>query len=389
VDKRPLYRDKNLQIIFGVTLMAVMAVSSVTPAFPKVIRALDISGTQVGLLITFFTLPGVIMAPFLGVLADRWGRKKILVPSLLLFAVAGTACAFVTHFPILLGLRTLQGVGGASLGTLAPTLIGDIYSGQERAAAMGLNASVLSIGTASYPAIGGVLATLGWNYPFALPILAVPIGLLVIFSLDNPEPENSQGVRDYLAGAVGNLWNLKLIGLFAAGIALFIILYGTYLTYFTLLLDQRFHAPAYLIGIMLSVMSVSTALVSSQLGRISAYVSLDNAMKLGFLAYALSLLLIPQMTNLWLLLIPLVLFGAGHGANVPSLQTSVAAMAPLEYRAAFMSIMSMVIRIGQTLGPPVMGVAYAFGGLDLTFYVAAVLAGAVSLVGVISGIVRR
>ena len=161
------------------------------------------------------------------------------------------------------------------------------------------------------------------------------------------------------------------------------------MAFFSTLLDQRFHAPAYLIGIMLSVMSVTTALVSSQLGRISAYVSLDNAMKLGFLAYALSLLLIPQMTNLWLLLIPLVLFGAGHGANVPSLQTSVAAMAPLEYRAAFMSIMSMVIRIGQTLGPPVMGVAYAFGGLDLTFYVAAVLARAVSLVGVISGIVRR
>src|SRR5680860_688488 len=116
VDKKLLFRDKSLQIMFGVTLMAVMAVSSVTPAFPKVSRALDISGTQVGLLITFFTLPGVIMAPFLGVLADRWGRKKILVPSLLLFAVAGTACAFVTHFPILLGLRTLQGVGGASLG---------------------------------------------------------------------------------------------------------------------------------------------------------------------------------------------------------------------------------------------------------------------------------
>lgn len=369
--------------------MAVMAVSSVTPAFPKVIRALDISGTQVGLLITFFTLPGVIMAPFLGVLADRWGRKNILVPSLLLFAVAGAACAFATSFHVLLALRMFQGVGGASLGTLAPTLIGDIFSGRERAAAMGLNAGVLSIGTASYPAIGGALATLGWNYPFALPLLAVPVGLLVIFKLENPEPGNAQGVRDYLSGAVKSLWNLKLVALFAAGISLFIILYGAYLTYFTLLLDERFQAPSYLIGIMMSVMSLTTALVSSQLGRINAHISLENAMKLGFLAYAVSLFLIPQMTSLWLLLIPIVLFGAGHGANVPSLQTTVAAMAPLEYRAAFMSIMSMVIRIGQTLGPPVMGVAYALGGLDLTFYVAAVLAGAVTVVGALSGVRRR
>src|SRR5660397_271821 len=151
-----LLRNRNLRVIFSVTLMAVMSVSSITPAFPKIIHEFAISGIEVGLLITAFTLPGGCLAPFLGVLGDRWGRKKILVPSLLLFAVAGTACAFVTHFPILLGLRTLQGVGGASLGTLAPTLIGDIYSGQERAAAMGLNASVLSIGTASYPAIGGV-----------------------------------------------------------------------------------------------------------------------------------------------------------------------------------------------------------------------------------------
>lgn len=389
MSERALYRERNLQIIFGVTLMAVMAVSSVTPAFPKVIRALDISGTQVGLLITFFTLPGVIMAPFLGVLADRWGRKNILVPSLLLFAVAGAACAFATNFHVLLALRMFQGVGGASLGTLAPTLIGDIFSGRERAAAMGLNAGVLSIGTASYPAIGGALATLGWNYPFALPLLAVPVGLLVIFKLENPEPGNAQGVRDYLSGAVKSLWNLKLVALFAAGISLFIILYGAYLTYFTLLLDERFQAPSYLIGIMMSVMSLTTALVSSQLGRINAHISLENAMKLGFLAYAISLFLIPQMTSLWLLLIPIVLFGAGHGANVPSLQTTVAAMAPLEYRAAFMSIMSMVIRIGQTLGPPVMGVAYALGGLDLTFYVAAVLAGAVTVVGALSGVRRR
>ena len=89
--KDSLYRDRNLQVIFGVTLMAVLGVTSITPAFPSIMRELGITGSQVGLLITSFTLPGVILAPFLGVLADRFGRKKILVPSLFLFAIAGTA----------------------------------------------------------------------------------------------------------------------------------------------------------------------------------------------------------------------------------------------------------------------------------------------------------
>jgi len=63
--KDSLYRDRNLQIIFGVTLMAVLGVSSITPAFPSMTRELGITGGQIGLLITFFTLPGAILAPFM------------------------------------------------------------------------------------------------------------------------------------------------------------------------------------------------------------------------------------------------------------------------------------------------------------------------------------
>jgi len=150
-----VYRDLNLQIIFAITLMAVLGVSSISPAFTSVSQRFNISETSVGLLITVFTLPGVFLTPVFGVLADRWGRKKVLVPSLFLFAIAGGACAFAPNFNILLLFRFFQGIGAASLGSLNQTLIGDIYTGKERAAAMGYNASVLSIGTASYPVLGG------------------------------------------------------------------------------------------------------------------------------------------------------------------------------------------------------------------------------------------
>jgi MFS transporter, ACDE family, multidrug resistance protein len=82
-DVRRVYKDHNLHVLWGVTLMAVLGTSSETPAFPTIVREFGISNGQVGLLITFFTLPGIVMTPLLGILSDRYGRKKILVPALL------------------------------------------------------------------------------------------------------------------------------------------------------------------------------------------------------------------------------------------------------------------------------------------------------------------
>ena len=88
----------------------------------------------------------------------------------------------------------------------------------------------------------------------------------------------------------------------------------------------------------------------------------------------MALVLMPLMPALWLLLVPAIIFGIAHGANIPSIQTSVAGLAPLEYRAAFMSINATMLRLGQTIDPPLMGLVYAYRGLDATFFTAAVLA---------------
>jgi MFS family permease len=74
-------------------LMAVLGTSTITPAFPTIVRELGVSSGQVGLLITVFTLPSIVMTPLLGVLSDRYGRKNILVPALLLFGIASGAFA--------------------------------------------------------------------------------------------------------------------------------------------------------------------------------------------------------------------------------------------------------------------------------------------------------
>lgn len=354
--------------------MVVLGVSSITPAFPKIRQVLGISGGQVGLLITFYTLPGIALAPVLGVLADRFGRKRILVPSLFLFAIAGTACALARDFSLLLALRALQGMGGAALGSLNTTIIGDLYSGRRRVQAMGLNASVLSIGTASYPTVGGALALLGWRYPFLLPAAALPIGILVLTYLKNPEPRNFQGLREYLKGTWGYLRDIKVAALFAAGVLTFVILFGAYLTYFTLLLGDSFGASPLIIGLIMSSMSLTTGAVSSQLSKIQRWLPLGTTIRLAFVIYALALALIPLMPSLWLLVIPAIVFGIAQGANIPSLQTAVAGLSPLEYRAAFMSLNATMMSLGQTIGPPLLGIVYVYRGIDATFFAAAGLA---------------
>lgn len=373
-ENKSLWQDKNLRIIFGVTLMAVMGVSSITPAFPTIIEKFDITPGHVGLLITFFTLPGVFLAPVMGIMADRFGRKRILVPSLFLFGLAGFAGTFTTNFNLLLGFRVLQGIGASSLGSLNTTVIGDLFSGPRRAKAMGFNASVLSLGTASYPSIGGALALIGWNYPFVLPILAIPIGIIVLFFLKSPEPETHQNLKEYLAGTWHHIKDIKLLGLLFAGTITFILLYGAIMTYLTILLSSRFGASSFAIGMMITAMSITTAIVSSQLGKISEIFSLGTLILGAFICYGIAFSLVPMMKNMLLLLIPIAIVGMGQGVNIPSIQTAVAGMAPLEYRAAFMSANAMMLRLGQTLGPALMALVYAGSRLDLVFYVSSGLA---------------
>ena len=195
---------------------------------------------------------------------------------------------------------------------------------------MGYNASVLSIGTASYPAVGGALATLGWYYPFALPFLAIPMGLLVLFSLKNPELRNEQNLGKYFSNAWQSIKNRRVVGLFLASVITFIMLYGAYLTYFPLLIGGSFGAPPWMIGLIMAVMSLTTAFTSSQLGRLAEIYSERTLLKVTFILYALALVMIPFVPNLWAFLIPIIIFGIAHGVNIPNLQTLLAGLAPDE-----------------------------------------------------------
>lgn len=383
--KQPVYRNPNLQIVFTVTLMAVMGAAVITPALPQVEQALELSPGRVGLLLTVFTLPGVALTPVLGVLSDRLGRKRVLVPYLLLFGIAGGACALARDMDVLLVLRFMQGCGAAALGMLSVTMIGDIFSGNDRDAAMVYNSSILSLGTGSYPALGGALATLGWYYPFALPLVAIPVGLLVLFSLQNPEPNGEESLRQYFRDIRDSLRDRRTAGLLCATLVTFVILYGpqiTYLqiTYLPILLDSSFGASPLLVGLVLSSASFTTALTSSQLGRLTRVASGMTLVKVAFVLYVVALAAIPLMPSLLFLLVPTVIFGVAQGINLLNVFSLLAGSASSESRGALLAVNGMGLRPGQTLGPLVMGASAAALGFTGAYYAAAGLAAAMFVV---------
>jgi predicted MFS family arabinose efflux permease len=373
-NQSPLYQDKNLLIIFTVSLITFVVLASVPPAFPKIIQALNVPPQKIGLLISVFSFPSLVLGPLVGVLADRVGRKKILVPSLILFGIAGTACAFARDFNLLLWFLFLQGIGAASLHSLTIALISDLYSGVRRTTAIGYNTSIITASMAIYSIIGGALAVMGWYYPFLLSLAAIPLALLVWFGLKNPEPTGEKPLKVNLINASKSLKNPQLVGLFIVSIAQFMLIYGAIRTYLPLLIAHSFKSSSLIIGLILATLPIATSITASQVGRLATRFPETTLIRASFVFYALALFSVPFVSNLWLLLIPTVMFGIGFGICSPIVLTLVASRASKEYLATVISVNGAFCNLGRIIGPLLMGVAFGIGGISRVFYAGAGIA---------------
>ncbi|MEH2285369.1 MAG: MFS transporter [Nostoc sp.] len=107
-----------------------------------------------------------------------------------------------------------------------------------------------------------------------------------------------------------------------------------------------------------------------QLGRLARRFPATSLISASYIFYALAMLIVPFVSNIWLLLIPSTIFGIGLGIGFPTIQTVLADLAPREYLATFISVNGTFYGLGQTLGPLLMGYAFGFGGISSVFYAA-------------------
>lgn len=366
-------RSPALHIVFGITLTGIMGVASITPILPIVSDYFDVTPEKASMLIILFTLPGVVLTPIFGILADLYGRKRVLVPVLFLFAIAGTACFFAPDFKTLLALRFLQGIGAASLGAMNVTIISDIFHGNNRTAALGYNSGVLSFGAAIYPAVGGALSIIGWRYPFLLPILAIPTGLLVLTRLKLPPQRKNIDLKKYLAGVKRSLKSRKIRTMFLLSTSTFLLVYGPILTFLPFYMKFHFDSDALIIGVIIASMSFGNLISGALLGYLSMYFKTIELLLISYLMVAVSLILIPLMPNVWMIIFPCIIFGFAIGINNPNIQTLIAKTVRPQQRAAVLSINGMVLRLGQTIGPLLMSVFFVIAGYQGAYFLAAAL----------------
>ncbi|GAA6617903.1 MFS transporter [Scytonema sp. NUACC26] len=370
-----LSQDKNFYIINALTLIAILGGTVFNPALPTISQVFNVSSEQVALVATLFQLPGAIVTPIFGILADTFGRKQILVPSLLLFALGGVLSGFAQTFRSLLEWRVVQGIGTASLESLQLTLIGDLYRGRQLGAVMAFNAGLIGMSSALFPLIGGLLTGFSWRFPFMISLIAVPVALLVVFTLKLPKhhtnPQNFQ-LKPYLQSTWSSINNRQVIGLMFAVMIQFMLQVGTCLVYIPILAGDL-GASAAFNGFLLASISISVAIVASQLGRITQKFSEIKLIKFSFILAALAFIITPAIHNVWLLFIPILLIGASQGLAFPSTQALLAGLAAQESRAGFMSVNSTVQSWGQTLGPFLGSIIDMIWGTRIVFVGSAII----------------
>ncbi|WP_309728894.1 MFS transporter [Chamaesiphon sp. OTE_75_metabat_556] len=375
--KNPLH-DRNFYIIVSLTLVEIMGGATIGPILPELSKIFDVSPSEIQLVMTAFFLPIGIATPFLGIMADRIGIKKVLVPSLLLFAIAGSCCAFAGDFQTLIGWRFLQGLGAASLNLVSLTLISTLYRGKALTLAMSINVSAIGASTAIYPIVGGVLAGFSWRYPFLLGTIAFPLLLLVLMVLKLPRQasgSHNSNLKIYLRKVWQSISNSTVLGLLLVIGVMFMIQSGSFITYIPILAGVDFGASGLFIGLVLASMSVSLGLVAAQLGRLTRHTSEITLIKAALTIAAIALAMIPLIDRAWLLFIPSILFGAAFALAIPASQTLLAKLTIDDTRAGFMAVNASVQALGLGLGPLIAGIFAGLWGLYGIFWATAGLAG--------------
>lgn len=355
----------GLALVLCVALIGVMGVSVTLPILPKLADVFRLDASGVALIITCFTLPSAFMTPVAGVLADRFGRKAVLLPGLLLFACGGAGCALSGSFGTLLAWRAVQGLGAAPLGILYGTLVGDLYAESERPRMMGMIGATISLGTALYPALGGLLGEIDWSWPFWVSLCALPVGLLALrVPLERPHSRMDWG--RYGRESRDIILHPAALGLFGLTFLCFCILYGPTITYFPLLADELFHASPSRIGGVFTLASVGTALIAMNLAALEKMFPhrrlLLAAVGLYLLAQSLMLALPDRVSALWWLALPIFSGGAAQGLTFPLLNARMTTLAPTRNRAIVMAMNGTVLRLSQSVSPLLFGVGWSLLG---------------------------
>lgn len=217
--KQKFYSAKNTIVLIAIclaTLMFSLEISSVPVILPTLEKVLNANLKDMQWIMNIYTIGCTTVLMAAGTLADRYGRKRILIITLILFGISSLICGLAENIAVLIISRFFQGIsGGAMLICQVATLSHQFQEGKERSKAFGIWGIILGVGLGFGPIIGGsIIAILSWQWVF---LIHVPIAFLAVILVYGYVDES----KDSDAKKI-DLWGMITLSLSVFGLTYFI-----------------------------------------------------------------------------------------------------------------------------------------------------------------------
>lgn len=367
--------------LLAVSSLTVMAGTPIAPALPEI--AAHFAGVADAELLVklVLTLPGLfiaLFAPVMGAVADRFGRKKLLLASAALYGLGGASGLVVDSlFAILVG-RAVLGIAVAGIMTTSMALVGDYFTGPARHRFMGLQAAFTAYGGVVFLTVGGALASVGWRMPFLVYLIAPLMLPLLAWALHEPErPAHQAGHADGHA----KLPLGPLAAIYAAA-------FGVMAAFYLIPVQIPFHlkslgsaSPAQA-GMAIAASTLASAMISPMFPRVKARLSHPGVLALSLAVAGVGLVLVSLSGAYWQVLLSLAVVGTGLGVHFPNISTWLMAVSPDHLRGRLFGGMTTALFMGQFLSPVLgealsrtVGTGAGFGVAGLTLGLVAAIVG--------------
>ena len=299
------------------SMVILMGAAAVAPALQPIKLHFGESEFMVSLIVSLPSLSVAITGFGVGYLADRLGKVKVFFLALAIFTVTGAASFLLENFTLILVCRFLLGIGIAGISLTVTALIGEYYAGMQRAKVIGYQAAAIGVGTLVLETLGGSLADVGWNYPFLIYLVGIPIIVFGLISVRDPTriqrgPAQSQPMQDKPADNGG----ARKIAFCYAMVFLEMFLMFTVpmnFSYYIVEMEQ----PFVMMGILLGLMGVAQAVFSILYTRRATKLSDRMAFSCAFLMMGFSLVML-YVPLLPLTFISMVIMGCSLGLLMPT-----------------------------------------------------------------------
>jgi MFS transporter, DHA2 family, multidrug resistance protein len=217
VATHPLPTGERLIVTIGVMMAVLLQVLDTTianVALPHMAASLSASQDQINWVLTSYIVASAIALPISGWLADKVGRKRLLLISVVGFTIASVLCATATSLTEMVVFRALQGVSGAFIVPLAQATLFDINPREKHGQAMALFGGGVMIGPILGPVLGGWLTdNYNWRWVF---LVNLPVGIICILLMLRFMPKTETHERKF------DLFGFALLGLALGGLQMFL-----------------------------------------------------------------------------------------------------------------------------------------------------------------------